>query len=379
MEIVDVEHPDIEYVEYSRSDAIKDGYLLKSEVTFYDAEDVTWLSRTGAQVTVPSLANADEEHIRPGIYTAIRTSSADEIIFKAIAEFEQWLLVQPTAKMIIMTASISEAERIAKLLASDQRSAHINRTLATSDDSKADKNLKTFRTTGHYKILVSVRQCCEGYDVPATSHLVILSPYRSKTWVEQAVGRAIRVDTTLPDDMPQKAFIYCLDEMLMREVMEAIRGEEDAITVDKKLGDDESRLGITGSSNEIVAIASRIGEQTAIDLESGASLSMIAIRQAAQTSGVVASDLQLQEMANALRKRSGEIVPIQVSITDQENALRRRIEGRVREIAAKTEKSPRDLNSAIKKHYSNTPRSQMSLDQLKQVWRELTTWCQEKL
>lgn len=378
MEMIDTDSEELLYLTYSRQEILEDGNAIPTITKLIDAEDISFRTRRGNLKNIPLLAKADEHDLSPGTYTAIHTGYAESLIMRCAEDFKQKLKVQPTAKMLVFSSAISEAEKHYKLLKKDHRTSHLNISLATSDNPEALDNLQLFRRHPDSGIAVTVGMCAEGFDCPAITHLAILNTYRSAPYLEQAIGRVTRPDRSLSEDHKQVATVYAVNEPRNLALFELIRSETDAIIFDKASNGEKNSMG-GGNTSDLVPVASRAGDVTSISLETGLPVSFDALKEAVKSTGLIGTDEQLAELANRLTKRSGgEIELIPISMRDQETALRRRIEARVREVAVKTGRTAHDLNSAIKKRYGQ-PRSDMTITQLSQVWSDLTDWCEENL
>lgn len=377
MLIVDKDSNEMDFIEFSRKEAIAEGIILKSEIFFHDP-DVQYINKKGLMIKVPSLAKLNDDSIGSAIFAANRTQAAEDLIFRGLAALQKRLKTDHDAKGIIMAPSILEAVKIHKMLLRDPRTSHLAPLIATSDDSSARQNLKVFRNTSHSRVLVTIEMASEGYDVPEASFLILVTQIRSRVWIEQALGRVTRVNMHAPHDLEQKAFVYAFADSMMKKVLEDIRNEEEVIVVEKDIlqageGVDQDQ----SLPSDIVPIASQIRSTTSFDLETGLSLNVISLRNAARNTGITATDEQLSAMAEQLTVKP-KIISIPISVNDQTDALRKRIEAKVRMIALAKDKTPKELNKAIKDHYKKS-RSEMELDELKTVWQDLCSWSDKNL
>ena len=91
--------------------------------------------------------------------------------------------------------------------------------------------------------LVTVGMAYEGLDAPKTTHLIILTPIRSRPWIEQVIARATRYDRHGGRWEDQEARIYVPDDYKMNEIIFKIEQEE---TLARELDEDQDR-GNNGS------------------------------------------------------------------------------------------------------------------------------------
>ena len=101
--------------------------------------------------------------------------------------WEDWVpykkQVYSGSKLLLVAPNIEVAKQYQSHLAGRQYDCGI----ATSEDgSQALNEIKRFRD-GNLDCLVTVGMAYEGLDVPQITHLIILTPIRSRPWIEQVI------------------------------------------------------------------------------------------------------------------------------------------------------------------------------------------------
>jgi hypothetical protein len=112
--------------------------------------------------------------------------------------------------------------------------------VATSEDLEdALRKIGDFKK-GHLDALVTVGMCYEGMNVPEISHIACLTHIRSLPWIEQMIGRAVRLDPAGGPWQLQKGFIFAPDDPQMKEIARKMKAEE----VDAAQAESKARRGI---------------------------------------------------------------------------------------------------------------------------------------
>jgi len=93
--------------------------------------------------------------------------------------------------LFVVTMSISEGERVQRLL---QREFKIRTLLVTEKSSESDRAaaLKIGEPDGGYDAIVSVLMLREGWDVPEVSTILLLRKFSSPVYGQQVIGRGLR-------------------------------------------------------------------------------------------------------------------------------------------------------------------------------------------
>ncbi len=206
---------------YSRQDALYERAIIPLHFTFNDAE-VEWTEEdTGETKKYDSLANVLPKDVGKSIWTAINTDYAKELINKALDHWTEHRKINPDAKMLIVAANIANAKEALGYLRERFRYADIATSFETNEAHQAIKRFKEGKT----HILSTVAMAYEGLDVPAVSHIVSLTNYRSVSWIEQMFARAVRVNPSLPYRQ-QYGYIFCMDDPRTHEIVSQIKSEQ---------------------------------------------------------------------------------------------------------------------------------------------------------
>jgi len=232
-------------IEYSRAQALKEKAVIPLEVRWFDLS-ATW-QEDGQQQSLFSLAAVeDEREAKESIHVALSTGVADEILLTCHRDWQEYRRkTNPRSKMLVVAANVAHAKALLKKMQEDgaQRAA-----IATSDKpTQAKRNIDNFKAHGTpdaVECLISVGMAYEGIDIPAITHIACLTNIRSFPWIEQMATRGTRIDRG-PGALPyerQAAYLYCPDDVLMRECIERIIEQDDAIAHRPMERDEEGDL-----------------------------------------------------------------------------------------------------------------------------------------
>jgi superfamily II DNA or RNA helicase len=208
-------------IEYSRSDALAERAILPLEFIFAEGR-AKWEKKSGRVMDV-KLSTVRDQTARHALYTALHTEYAQELLELSVAHWKNHRrLKNRHSKLLVVAAGIKNAKQYTNILKSMGENAQI----ATSDDSTAaHKAIKAYKND-KIDILVSVNICYEGLDVPAISHICCLTNIRSREWIEQMAGRAVRVDPRGGPYETQKGYIFAPKDEMFTEIKEQIEAEQ---------------------------------------------------------------------------------------------------------------------------------------------------------
>lgn len=216
-------------VEYPRSRALQEQAIIPLEVRWFDLS-ATW-QEDGRQQTLFSLADAvDEGTAKAGIYIALRSGAATEILMACYRDWLEYRQINCRSKLLVVAATMAGARSFQAALT--QAGAKRVGIAVSAETTQAHRNIERFKASGpdRLDILCTVAMAYEGLDVPSCTHIACLTNIRSAPWIEQMVTRACRVDrgeNALPYDQ-QAAYLYCPDDILMRQCVEAIIEQQQA-------------------------------------------------------------------------------------------------------------------------------------------------------
>lgn len=208
-------------IEYSRRDALAERAILPLEFIFAEGR-AKWEKKSGRVMDV-KLSSAHDQTARHALYTALHTEYAQELLELSVAHWKQHRRSKNRhSKLLVVSAGIKNAKQYTDIL----KSMGLNAQIATSDDSTAaQKAIKAYKND-KVDILVSVNICYEGLDVPAISHICCLTNIRSREWIEQMAGRAVRVDPRGGPYEEQKGYIFAPKDEMFTEIKEQIEAEQ---------------------------------------------------------------------------------------------------------------------------------------------------------
>jgi len=208
-------------VQYGRTDALAEKAIIPLKFYLSDGS-AEWIDKDGKHRRVESIATADRDLAGQAVYTVVSSEFADELLKKSLKHWQTFKSARPRSKMLVVTADIGGASNVIQWL--EERG--YNAEIATSHDpDQAETAIRAFKA-GRVDILVTIAMAYEGLDVPEITHICCLTNYRSRPWIEQMVGRAVRVDRLAGPYETQAAYIFAPDDVLMREIVQSIRREQ---------------------------------------------------------------------------------------------------------------------------------------------------------
>jgi superfamily II DNA or RNA helicase len=209
-------------IAYSRSEAVRDGAILRMEFKTVDGE-AEWEEQDGHRDT--SLLSGEEP--AKALFTALRTGFATELIDTALFDFEQQITAgdYPEARMLVVAPDIEIAHVYKNHL---ERLGHTGNRLwgdrvqiATSDDTPAARRTIADFKRGVCRILVTVAMAYEGLNVPEISVICCLSHIRSVPWLEQCFARGNR-----PAPGKRRSVVYAPADHHFRRAVRMIQAEQ---------------------------------------------------------------------------------------------------------------------------------------------------------
>jgi type I site-specific restriction endonuclease len=223
-------------IEYTRADAIRDGAIIEAEFKCTDA--LVHLERDG-MVTDHVLSTARGRMASTVLSKTLdhETAYPQDVVAAAIDDFLDYRENHNSKAKLIVIAKGQKAAQAIHLDLVRQR-PHLGVELAiTLEGTKAKKAVSRFRHQPDSRVLVTVQMAYEGLDVKSCTHIVCLTVFRSKPWLEQAFARATRFDPNCGLKVDeQRATILVPDDDKMRRVISAIQEEQRQALADRGIG-----------------------------------------------------------------------------------------------------------------------------------------------
>lgn len=211
-------------IRYTRQQALGERAIVPIQFEYHDGK-VGWEDQR--EDPVIKLSEAKKKDAGAALFTALSTAFARDLFENAYAKWRA-----DGDKFLVVLSSQKEAKVYYDLLL--RRNVRVG--LAIQDHGKdAHKDIEAFRR-GDLQALVTVAMAYEGLDVPEITHLACLTRIRSVPWIEQMFARAWR---TAPGKQVAHAFIP--SDVLMMEVVDRIRAEQEAVVRDSLEGPDGPR------------------------------------------------------------------------------------------------------------------------------------------
>lgn len=221
-------------VHYSRSDALAERAILPLHFFFNDAQ-VRFMNMNGNLREYNSLQGVAKSDASAALGTALAKEYAFELLDLAVGHWLKYRDVNPTAKLLVVSANFEHAKRFEGYLSSKWKEYNV--AIATSHNPEhAARSIHNFKC-GSINILVTIAMAYEGLDVPEISHIACLTHIRSTPWIEQMLARAVRVNRR-PEAGPyenQIAYVFAPKDDLFMEVVQQIEGEQAPIIKERAL------------------------------------------------------------------------------------------------------------------------------------------------
>uniref|UniRef100_A0A6H1ZEV4 Putative helicase n=1 Tax=viral metagenome TaxID=1070528 RepID=A0A6H1ZEV4_9ZZZZ len=208
-------------IEYSRRDALAEKAILPLEFIFAEGR-AQWEKKSGRVMDV-KLSSVRDQTARHALYTALHTEYAQELLSLSVNHWQAHRREKNRfSKLLVVSAGIKSAKQYTSIL----KKQGLKVDIATSDDSPAcHKAIKAYKNN-KLDALVSVNVCYEGLDVPAISHICCLTNIRSREWIEQMAGRAVRIDPNGGPYENQKGYIFAPKDEMFVSIKEQIEAEQ---------------------------------------------------------------------------------------------------------------------------------------------------------
>lgn len=365
---IDFDDPETVFIRYSRSDGLAEQALIPLQCRLIDGS-ARWTDDDGIDFSVEQISDVGSKDYGKALFTAIRTEIGTETLKETLRHFRNHQRKYPGAKMLVVTASIADANRRQQDLAT----MGIHAPVASADNPRAAKEaINAFKYDPGVPVLVSISMAYEGLSVPEITHIACLTRIRSAPWLEQMLARATRFDPKAGPWEEQKAYIFGPDDPLFRQVLDEIRADQAPFAIDIEISDELEEGGRSAdggtASKAIIPLASMPSKISSFDFDTGMQIDLDRLRQAANASGADISEEALQAMQAALSETEVEVAPM--SAKEECEDLRQKIESAVRRAKYTHGVSPKTMNSRLLKYYG-TPRPEMDLEQLRIVYSEL--------
>ena len=198
-------------VKYTRRDAIAEHAVLPIEFRRLDGvAKYQHLSRDHEVEISKATGKAAKHALRSAMDEG--SDYRDDAVMEAMRHWKAYRTSAYASRVIIVADTQKAARHYATLV---RREFHVDVALAISDDKDSPRRIQRFREhPEEFHVLVTVGMAHEGLDVPDCTHLICLTRYRSRPWLEQAFARVTRFNAKcgLPWS-EQIAYIFVPDDI----------------------------------------------------------------------------------------------------------------------------------------------------------------------
>ena len=208
-------------ISYPRSEALIEQAILPLDFHLFDGS-FEWKTHKGDTVSVNSFESVEEKDYSSALFTALETEFSNQLIDNALVHWLDTKKKNPRAKILFICARIGDARRCLSYL----EQLKIPVVLATShgEEKECRENIEKFKK--NIPAMVTIAIGYEGLDVPAITHVCLLTRIRSNEWLEQAVSRATRYDKIAGPYREQVAHIFAPKDKLFLKFVIAIEKEQ---------------------------------------------------------------------------------------------------------------------------------------------------------
>jgi superfamily II DNA or RNA helicase len=238
------------HIRYTRQDALQEGAVLPIEYRVWDGL-ATYNYREKRHEM--RLSDADGRDVGRVLKTCLTERGDDGYIAMllrdAMDDWAQYRRDVYRSKAIVICVSQDMARWVHRYLEEDLGESPM---LAISDEKTlAASRIKSFRKSPESSVLVTVGMAYEGLDVPAATHLVLLTNIRAEPWLQQAVARVTRINPSCPLKAHQQlAYVYGPDDLNLRKFFDNLLVEDDTATPVRESQRQASELPLRASTFE---------------------------------------------------------------------------------------------------------------------------------
>lgn len=207
-------------LEATYRDGVREGYLRRFQYELAEA-GYTWVDLMGEE---------EERSIKKGeatVYTALKLKDVWQPLVDMFVDklHEQKRLVNTNLCGLVAAGEQKQARKVKKYL--NEKYPHLRVLIAVSNDgADAQKALREFKR-GNHDILVTVSMAYIGYDHKPINTLLLLTHFRSTSYLTQLIARGLRMWKEIEPHM-QACYVIAPDDPLMSKFVEHMRSESNA-------------------------------------------------------------------------------------------------------------------------------------------------------
>lgn len=353
---------------YSRSMALEEKAILPIEFSHSDAS-IEFVNRRGEKKNGSSFSDSrfDADDYRDAVYSAISTDYAMQLLDTGVREWQGYVKTHPHSQLLIVANRVEKARDLNKLL--KDKYGLRSKVAVAEDCAEGDRAIKEFRDR-KIPVLTTVAKAYEGMDAPGITHIVALTQIRSRPWIEQMLGRTVRVDEYAGPWKGQRAFAYVPDDPLMNDVIDYIRRDQSLAVIEP----DGDGGGPGGKRSDLIPIGSgltttRISELDGDQYSSDETLKAIIALQDQEVLGQIPIS-RFIKASRSFVDSSHDLVEVEVPCStpsEREHEMRTRIQKVCNGLDFVLKKEHGSLNGEIYSHFRKS-REDMTEDELMAVW-----------
>ena len=208
-------------IRYPRSEALKELAVLPMKFHLYDGS-FEWEAHNGKKVAVQSFASVQRTDRSSALFTALETEFSNQLIDRSLVHWLKAREKNPRSKILFICARIGDARRCMSYLTG----LNVPSLLVTShgDHKECIQNIEKYKANA--PVMVTIAIGYEGLDVPAMTHVCVLTRIRSHEWLEQACSRPTRHDKKAGPYSSQIAHVFAPKDQAFLEFVDVIEKEQ---------------------------------------------------------------------------------------------------------------------------------------------------------
>lgn len=248
-------YADFRWIRYGIRDAVREQAIIATHFQQIDGA-ARWEDLDGNEQEATTFGDNKE-----ALFTALRTEYALRLLDNCVDHWSNYRLSNRRSKVLVVCADVKQARDILAYL----KKRGISAKIATYREDDADLVIDEFKKSETLNVLVTVAKAYEGLDAPSITHLASLTHIRSRSWIEQMLGRGWRFDAlagpyesqvlyaSVPDDLPMQLVISDIEAEQQIAVRERLGEPRPAGPGGDEPGGDDPAPGITPLSSGVTS------------------------------------------------------------------------------------------------------------------------------
>lgn len=214
-------------VDYGIHDALAEKVILPLDFC-YGSGRVTF--RRGEEVEEVELAQAGED-TQGAVWAAVNSEYGRQLLAEAVASWQahrrdgvlphRVVTASPKAQLLVVAGTQRQAREVHRYMLDELRLDSREIGLVVSEERESRAILQDY-CDGRLSVIITVAMAYVGTDAPYTTHLCVLTHYRSKPWLHQMFARAWRLCPGMAYEQDY-AVAFCPDDPMLIAVVDELK------------------------------------------------------------------------------------------------------------------------------------------------------------